>query len=84
MGTLAKATPPNLPNPGNTVDPAYMNRLLGVLRTFFLASNAVQHINAASLNLNLDTLPTEADLANLRLGDIYRDTTASNVLKVKV
>jgi len=29
------------------------------------------------------SLPTEADLANLRVGDIYYDTTASNVLKVK-
>jgi len=30
------------------------------------------------------SLPTEADLANLRAGDIYYDTTASNVLKIKV
>ena len=30
------------------------------------------------------SLPTQADLANLRAGDIYYDTTAANVLKVKV
>jgi hypothetical protein len=30
------------------------------------------------------SLPTEADLANLRVGDVYYDTTADNVLKVKV
>jgi hypothetical protein len=30
------------------------------------------------------SLPTQADLANLRAGDIYYDTTASNVLKIKV
>jgi len=30
------------------------------------------------------SLPTQADLANLRSGDVYVDTTASNVLKVKV
>ena len=30
------------------------------------------------------SLPTQADLGNLRVGDIYYDTTASNVLKVKV
>lgn len=30
------------------------------------------------------SLPTQADLANLRAGDVYYDTTASNVLKVKV
>ena len=29
------------------------------------------------------SLPTQADLANLRAGDIYYDTTASNVLKIK-
>jgi hypothetical protein len=29
-------------------------------------------------------LPTQADLANLRSGDVYRDTTAGNVLKIKV
>ena len=29
------------------------------------------------------SLPTQADLANLRSGDIYYDTTASNVLKIK-
>jgi hypothetical protein len=29
------------------------------------------------------SLPTQADLANLRKGDIYYDTTAANVLKIK-
>lgn len=40
--------------------------------------------NPAALNTFTISLPTEADLANLRAGDVYRDTTASNVLKVKV
>ena len=30
------------------------------------------------------SLPTQADLANLRAGDIYYDTTSANVLKIKV
>jgi hypothetical protein len=30
------------------------------------------------------SLPTQADFANLRSGDVYYDTTANNVLKVKV
>ena len=30
------------------------------------------------------SLPTQADLANLRAGDVYYDTTAANVLKIKV
>jgi hypothetical protein len=29
------------------------------------------------------SLPTQADLSNLRSGDVYVDTSASNVLKVK-
>lgn len=30
------------------------------------------------------SLPTQADLANIRVGDLYRDTTAGNVIKIKV
>lgn len=30
------------------------------------------------------SLPTQADYANLRAGDVYYDTSAGNVLKVKV
>jgi len=42
----------------------------------------------AALNLNLDTLPTDADLATLRLGDVYRDTqdgvqVNSQMLRIK-
>lgn len=30
------------------------------------------------------SFPTQADLANLRVGDVYVDTTAGNVLKMKL
>ena len=30
------------------------------------------------------SLPTQANLADLRTGDVYYDTTAGNVLKIKV
>ena len=30
------------------------------------------------------SLPTQADVANLRSGDVYYDTTAGTVLKIKV
>jgi hypothetical protein len=30
------------------------------------------------------SLPTQADLSNLRKGDVYYDTSANNVLKIKV
>lgn len=34
--------------------------------------------------LRVASLPTEADLARIRVGDLYRDTTADNVVKIKV
>lgn len=37
----------------------------------------------ANPNTFIVSLPTQADLGNLRAGDIYYDTTAGNVLKVK-
>jgi hypothetical protein len=45
-------------------------------------------MGGATLNLNLETLPTEADLPNLRLGDVYRDTqdgvqATSQMLRIK-
>jgi hypothetical protein len=61
-----------------------MSGVLNVLYLFFQQINAVQPIKIARLNIDLKTLPTQADLADLRTGDVYRDTSASNVLKVKV
>jgi hypothetical protein len=45
-------------------------------------------MGGATLNLNLETLPTEADFASLRLGDVYRDTQdgvqdGSQMLRIK-
>jgi hypothetical protein len=62
----------------------YFDELVRVLFLYFQRIDAVQQINIAKLNINVSTLPTQADLANLRVGDVYRDTTAGNVLKVKV
>ena len=61
-----------------------MSGFINVLYLFFQQVNAVQPINIAKLNIDLNTLPTQANLATLRSGDVYRDTTAGNVLKVKV
>jgi hypothetical protein len=49
----------------------------------------VQQLNLARLNLDLSTLPTDADLPNLRIGDVYRDTqdgvqATSQMLRIKV
>jgi hypothetical protein len=67
-----------------------MNSLSNVIRLFFNNINTVQQLNLASLNLDLRTLPTDADFQNLRYGDVYRDTqggtlqTGTNVLRIKV
>ena len=77
-------SPPRLPAASDEYDPVYMSGMLNILNLFFQRLNSVQPISIASLNINIGTLPTQADLANLRSGDVYRDTSASNVLKVKV
>lgn len=83
MGML-KTSPPALPKAPEQYNRQYMNQLLNVFYLFFQNLNAVQPLNLSTINLDLNTLPTEADLADLRLGDIYRDTTADNAIKVKV
>lgn len=75
---------PVLPTPPDTYSVQYMDQLMLTLRLFFGQLSAVNDIRAATLNLDVRTLPTEADYMNLRSGDIYRDTSADNVLKVKV
>lgn len=81
---MFNVAPPRLPTAPSVYDRTYMNQLLNVLYLYFQRQNGVQPISLAQLNIDLATLPTEADLADLRLGDVYRDTTADNALKVKV
>ena len=81
---LFQFSPPHLPVAPQQYDPVFMSGMLNILNLFFQRVNTVQPLSIASLNINIDTLPTQADLATLRSGDIYRDTSASNVLKVKV
>ena len=84
---------------GDKYDPAFINQLTNVLRLYFnqldnpapmVAStqrNGTEVIAGLSFfptgTSTTPSLPTQADLANLRVGDIYYDTSASNVLKVK-
>ena len=77
-------TAPNLPLAPLEYERQYMDKLTNVLRLYFNQLSTPGPLAGASLNLNVDTLPTQADLANLRVGDVYRDTTAANVLKIKV
>lgn len=76
-------TPPRLPSAPEAYSRPYLDDLLRTLSIFFNRLTAVQQVNATTLNIDLDRLPTEADIAQLRTGDVYRDTTAGDVLKIK-
>jgi len=88
MGMLQNRNPPNLPLAPEEYDRAYMDQINNILRLFFNEINAVQQLSLAGLNLDLKTLPTDADFANLRVGDVYRDTqdgtqVGSQMLRIK-
>lgn len=81
--SLFNNSPPRLPDAPIEYDSSYMSKLLSVLYLYFQNLNAIQPINIAKLNIDVNTLPTDADLADLRVGDVYRDT-ADDSLKIKV
>ena len=87
---LQNRAAPNIPQAPKEYDQAYMNSLSNVIRLFFNNINTVQQLNLAALNLDIRTLPTDADFASLREGDVYRDTqggtaqSGTNVLRIKV
>jgi len=89
---------PRLPAATQEYDPMFINQLTNVLRLYFNQLDNAGPMTASTQTNGTDivaglsffptagtapSLPTQADLANLRVGDIYYDTTASNVLKVK-
>jgi len=90
---------PRLPNAPPEYDQSYQDQLTNLLRLYFnqLDNNSPINISTQRNGANIiaalsappvpgtsvPSLPTQADLANLRVGDVYYDTTASNVLKVK-
>ena len=77
-------TAPSLPLAPLEYERQYMDKLTNVLRLYFNQLDTPGPLAGASINLNINTLPTQAELANLRVGDVYRDTTAGNALKIKV
>ena len=62
---------------------SFFDGVLREIRSFTDRMNRPYPHNASTVNIDIGTLPTEADIATLRSGDVYRDTTASNVLKIK-
>ena len=82
------ATAPNLPLAPNEYERRYQDQINNILRLYFNQLSNPGDMGGSTLNLNLDTLPTEADLPNLRLGDVYRDTqdgvqATSQMLRIK-
>lgn len=84
MSLFTIGSPPRLPDAPQQYEVPYMSKMLNILNLYFQNTNAVQQINIAKLNIDINTLPTDADLANLRVGDVYRDIAGGNVLKIKV
>ena len=82
--SMFQVSPPRLPVAPNEYSPVYMSQMLNILNLFFQQLNAVQPISVAQLNIDVERFPTQADVGNLRVGDVYRDSSAGNVLKVKV
>ena len=82
------ANQPRLPAAPDQYDRRYQDQLNNVLRLFFNQLVNPGDIGGTSLNLNINTLPTDADLPNLRVGDVYRDTqdgvqATSQMLRIK-
>jgi hypothetical protein len=82
MPMLQNTATPALPTPPEQYEAEYINQLLKVLRIFFNGINSEQILTLSGINININTLPTEADLSNLRVGDVYRYTT-DNTLRIK-
>jgi hypothetical protein len=80
---FTNAQPPRLPDAPAEYDQQFMAQMAQVLRLYFEQLSALQQINIAKLNIDVRTLPTQADVAGLRSGDVYVDTSAGNVLKIK-
>jgi hypothetical protein len=75
--------PPVLGIPPESYDRGFFDRFVQELRGYFDRANAPVPGNLATLNISMKTLPTQASLATLASGDVYVDTTAGNVLKIK-
>jgi hypothetical protein len=75
---------PNLPLAPIEYSQQFQDQLSNALRLYFAQLDSPTVSAAAGLILNIDRLPTQADLATIAAGTVYRDSTAGNVLKVKV
>ena len=75
--------PPILGDPPDKYNQQIMVTLVRELRRWFAAFNAPHTVQASDIYVDVERFPTEASLADLRIGQVYRDT-ADNTLKVKI
>lgn len=80
---FTRTTPPRLPDAPADYERQFQDQLAQVLRQYFEQLHSTQPVAVAGLNIDVRTLPTQADLATLRQGDVYVDTSAGHVLKIK-
>jgi hypothetical protein len=89
---LQNSIAPRLPVAPIEYDQRFMDEFIRILRLYFNQLDNNGPLQGTTLNLssiNQTTgvaniiLPTQTSLATLRKGDIYYDTTADNVLKIK-
>ena len=85
-------TPPRLPQVPTEYNQQFMQQFINILNLYSQQLNNDGPLQGTALNLstidqttklNTVTLPTQTNLANLRTGTIYYDTSAGNVLKIK-
>lgn len=68
-------TPPNLPLAPMDYQSQYQEQFNNILRLFFNQLTNPGPLGGTSLNLDLAFLPTDANFADLRSGDVYYDTS---------
>jgi hypothetical protein len=73
--TQQNVTPPNLPLAPGQYASQYQEQLNNILRLFFNQLTNPGPIGGTTLNLDIARMPTDADLATLRSGDVFYDTS---------
>jgi len=82
------ASPPNLPLAPDAYERRYQDQLNNILRLYFNQLSNPGNLGGTTLSLDITTLPTDADFASLRSGDVYYDTSGGTAtsypLRIKV
>ena len=73
--TRITVAPPSLPAAPDEYERRYQDQLNNVFRLYFNQIANPGNINGSTLNLDIATMPTDADFGTLRSGDVYYDTS---------